>query len=208
MKIAASFLSIKDNLKENIDKLAKTSIDYLHLDIMDGKFVPNKTWNRLEIEEIISYEKPFDIHFMVEDVYSYVDEFASLKPEFMTFHYETNDVMEKIMYIKNKGIKVGLSINPDTKIESITPYLPFLDLVLVMSVTPGLGGQKFIEDSISKIDFLNQIRTQYHYSYLIEVDGGINDITIKKVKNVDIAVVGSFITNGNYQENIKKLGED
>ena len=208
MKIAASYLSIKDNLKENIDKLANCDIDYLHLDIMDGKFVENKTLEFEELKKVISNKKPLDVHLMVEDVKSYIDLYKALNPYFITFHYEINyDIMSLVMYLKENNIKVGLSINPDTLVESIIPYLPFIDMVLVMSVIPGKGGQKFIDESIQKINKLIELRDNYDYNYLIEVDGGINNETIDLVKNVDIAVIGSYITNGDYEQQIKNIKE-
>ena len=204
MKISASFLSIKDNLKENIDLLTKCDIDYLHLDIMDGIFVKNKTWDISEIKNLINYNKPLDVHLMVSDVYKYVDEYKDLNPEFITFHYEVNlDIMDIINYIKKYNIKVGLSIKPNTEVDEIIPYLPYLDLILVMSVEPGEGGQKFIINSVDKIKKLKELKG----NYLIEVDGGINDSTISLVKDVDIAVIGSYITSGNYEEKIKSIKE-
>lgn len=208
MKISASYLSIKDNLKENINKLVNEDIDYLHLDIMDGKFVLNKTLEFEELKKIINTNKPLDVHLMVEDVYEYIDLYKKLNPEFITFHYETKEnIMEVIKCIKDNNIKVGISIKPNTKVESIMPYLPFIDLVLVMSVEPGLGGQEFIEESVNKIDKLYNIREKYDYDFLIEVDGGININTIDKVKNVDIVVVGSYITSSNYKDRINSLKE-
>ena len=204
MKISASFLSIKDNLKENIDLLTKCDIDYLHLDIMDGIFVKNKTWDISEIKNLINYNKPLDVHLMVSDVYKYVDEYKDLNPEFITFHYEVDlDIMDIINYIKKYNIKVGLSIKPNTEVDEIIPYLPYLDLILVMSVEPGEGGQKFIINSVDKIKKLKELKG----NYLIEVDGGINDSTISLVKDVDIAVIGSYITSGNYEEKIKSIKE-
>lgn len=205
MKISASFLSIKDNIKENISKLTKTNIDYLHLDIMDGQFVKNKTYSVDEIKEIINYDKKLDVHLMVLDIKKYIDDFKGLNPEFITFHYETNyDIMDLISYIKSLNIKVGISICPDTDVKVLDKYLKYIDLILIMSVVPGAGGQQFIESSIDKINYLKNERIKNNYSYLISVDGGINDETIKLV-NSDIAVSGSFITNGDYKENVLKL---
>ena len=205
--ISASFLSIKDNIKENIKKLDNTSIDMLHVDIMDGIFVPNKTWNINEVNELlIDTKKKKDVHLMVNDVKKYIDDFKIIKPEYITFHYEAIDnIFDMIRYIKSLNIKVGLSIKPNTNIEDINPYLKYLDLVLVMSVEPGKGGQKFIESSIDKIDYLYNERINNNYRYLIEVDGGINDITSKLCNKADILVIGSFITKGNYQEQIDKI---
>ena len=208
MKIAASYLSIKENLKENINKLTNCDIDYPHMDVMDGMFVSNKTMNFDELKDVLNNNKPLDIHLMVNDVKKYIDEYKVLKPEFITFHYENDyDIMSLVMYLKQNNIKVGLSIKPNTKVEVLIPYLPFIDLVLVMSVEPGAGGQKFIEESTGKIDKLIELRKNNDYDYLIEVDGGINIDTIEKVKNVDIAVIGNYITSGEYQERINNVKE-
>lgn len=208
MEISTSILSIKDNLKENIDKLNNLDISYIHLDIMDGLFVKNTTWHAKElIYPLTNNKKSLDVHLMVNDVLSYVDEFKALNPQYITFHYEAScDIMNLISYIKALNIKVGISIKPNTDIKVLDKYLKYIDLVLVMSVEPGMGGQKFLDSAISKIDYLVDIRKKYNYNYKISVDGGINDLTIKKVKS-DIAVVGSFITNGNYLENINRLKE-
>lgn len=205
--ISASFLSIKDNLKENIKKLDNTTIDMLHVDIMDGIFVPNKTWNNYEVKELLNdTKKEKDVHLMVNDVKKYIDDFKIINPTYITFHYEAVDnIFDTIRYIKSLNIKVGLSIKPNTLIKDIIPYLEYLDLVLVMSVEPGYGGQTFIDSSINKINDLYELRNSNNYHYLIEVDGGINDKTAKMCNKADILVIGSFITNGNYDEQIKKI---
>lgn len=210
MKISASFLSIKNNLKENIKLLDGTNIDYLHLDIMDGKFVTNKTWSFREIKKIIKDTTSLkDIHLMVNDVQKYIRKYKKLKPEYITFHIEATKTPLKIINILRKNnIKVGISIKPDTDIEEIRPYLSLIDLVLVMSVEPGKGGQEFLISSINKIKYLDDLRKEKDYKYIIEVDGGINDNNyhLLKSNNVDMIVVGSFITNGdNYQKQVDKL---
>lgn len=205
MKISASFLSIKDNIKENIKKLDNTRIDYLHLDIMDGKFVPNETWNLTELKDLLEgHNKPLDVHLMVDNVYSYIDKFAKLNPEFITFHYEAvEDPYLVVDYIKSYDIKAGISIKPDTDVKVLDDLLDYVDLILIMSVEPGNGGQKFIETTYEKVKYLKERKKCY--KYLIEVDGGINDTNIKNLK-CDIAVVGSFITNSdNYAEQLNKL---
>ena len=207
MKIAASFLAIKENIKEEVTKLSNENIDYMHLDVMDGIFVDNKTYTKEEFEFITSdINKPKDIHLMVSDVKKYIDEFINLDPEFLTFHYEAvSEVSSVINYIKSKNVKVGISIKPSTNLNEIYEYLNYVDLVLIMSVEPGFGGQAFIESSVDKINALYEIREKNNYNYVIEVDGGINDLTIKKCSHADICVVGSFITKQNYSEAIKKL---
>ncbi len=207
MKIAASFLDIKGPIVEEVTKLSNLDIDYLHLDVMDGIFVENKTFTCEEFNNITQYtSKPKDVHLMVSDVRRYIDEFSKLDPEFITFHYEAvSEVSSVINYIHEKGIKVGISIKPSTDVSEIIDYLDYIDLVLVMSVEPGRGGQSFIEDSIKKIEQLYNLREKQGYNYLIEVDGGINNETIKLCDKVDIAVVGSYITKQDYKEAIEKL---
>ena len=207
MKIAASILNIKQPIVEEVTKLSNLDIDYLHLDVMDGIFVENKTFTYEEFYNITRFSsKPKDVHLMVSDVKKHIDEFSKMNPEFITFHYEAvSEVGSVINYIHEKGIKVGLSIKPATDISEIVDYLDYVDLVLVMSVEPGRGGQTFIEDSIKKIDALYNLREKQGYNYLIEVDGGINNETIKLCNKADIAVVGSYITKQNYEEAIESL---
>ena len=207
VKIAASFLDIKEPKCEEVTKLSNLDVDYIHLDVMDGIFVDNKTYTFEEFYNIVRYvTKPKDVHLMVSDVKKYIDDFAKLNPKFITFHYEAaSEVSSVINYIKELGIGVGMSIKPSTDISEIVEYLDYLDLILVMSVEPGKGGQSFIEDSVKKIEQLYNLREQNHYHYQIEVDGGINDETIKKCNKADICVVGSYITKQDYSEAIRKL---
>ena len=209
LKISASFLNIKEPICEEVTKLSNLDIDYIHLDVMDGIFVENKTYTYEEFYNIVKFSnKPKDVHLMVSDVKKYIDEFSKMNPAFITFHYEAvSEVSSVINYIKKLGIKVGMSIKPSTDIKEIVDYLNYIDLILVMSVEPGQGGQVFIEDSIKKIDQLYYLREKNNYKYLIEVDGGINDITIKKCNKADVAVVGSFITKQDYKIAIEKLRE-
>lgn len=208
MKLAGSILSMKEPQKENIARLDSSTIDYIHLDIMDGKFVESKTWNVTQLQSLLTdVQKNRDIHLMVEDVESYIEEFQIFHPKFITFHLEATEsplkIIEKIHHL---NIGVGLSIKPNTPLEAIQPYLAYLDLVLVMSVEPGKGGQTFLENSEERINQLALWREEECYHYLIEVDGGINDKTIEKCKKADIAVVGSYITNhDNYQGQIDSL---
>lgn len=210
MKIAASFLEIKRNTKKNVEKLDKTTIDYLHVDIMDGKFVPNKTWSFRQIRHILKHtSKPKDVHLMVNDVRKYINKYKRIKPEIITFHYEaTEDWFDMIRILKMDDIKAGMSIKPNTDVSKLEPYLQYLDLVLVMSVEPGKGGQEFIPSTMDKIKELDKIRKEKGYQYKIEVDGGINDTNYKLLEssNVDIAVMGSFITKRRaFQKNLDKL---
>lgn len=205
--LAVSILGIKENLEENIKKLNNLNIDYFHIDVMDGKFVKNKTWEYNYIEKVLEKTTiPKDVHLMVSDIKKYVDEYSKIDPEIITFHYEATEQPKEIIdYIKEKNIKVGLSIKPETEIKKIVHLLKNIDLILVMSVEPGMGGQKYIENSTNKINELYEIKKQNNYKYLIEVDGGINNITKEKAKSADILVVGSYITNNDYEEKIKEF---
>ena len=209
MKLSVSILSMKDqfDIKENIKKLNNCNIDFLHIDIMDGKFVKNSTWNCLDIKNILpNNSKPLDIHLMVEDIEKYINDFSILNPKYITFHLEATDNPIKIIkLIKEKNIGVGISIKPNTDVSKLLPYLSLVDLVLVMSVEPGQGGQKFLDSSVEKINYLYQVRNDKNYNYVIEVDGGVNNTTIENCRKCDIVVVGSYITKNNYGESIENL---
>lgn len=205
MKIATSILNMKKETKY-LKELENTTTDYLHLDIMDGKFVTNTSELYDFIKQNEPIQKPLDVHLMVEDVKSYIEKYSKLYPEYITIHYEIKeDLEEAIDYIKSKNCKVGLSIKPNTPIDAIMPYINKIDLLLIMSVEPGYGGQSYIDIS----DKLKQARQlQNDYDFIIEVDGGINDTNISSI-DTDIAVVGSYITSSeHYQEQINKLKEN
>ncbi len=206
--ISTSILSIKDDLENSLKKLDLTSTDFMHVDVMDGIFVNNNSVAYDVYEELLdNCNTPLDVHLMVSDVKKYIDLYRELKPVIITFHFEAVDNHRDVIdFIKSCGIKVGMSIKPNTKVSEIVDLLPYLDLVLVMSVEPGSGGQEFIYDSPVKINELDKIRKEKNYSYLIEVDGGVNDITSKLCINADILVVGSFITSSDdYEEQIQKI---
>ena len=208
MMVSASILSIKDNLELSIKELSKTPIDFIHLDIMDGKFVSNTTYSIDDAKKIVYNSKKLDVHLMVNDIEKYVLDFSTLNPEFITFHYEaTSNIKYYIDLIKSLSIKVGIAINPETDVKVLDEYLKDIDLVLIMSVKPGAGGQKFIPSSIDKVKYLMETKKNNNYSYLVSIDGGVNSDTIKDI-NTDIVVVGSFLTNGNYMENYNKLKEN
>lgn len=197
MLISVSILGIEQNRKRKVRELNKTTMDYLHLDIMDGLFVPKTTDDFSHIKSVVKHSKfPLDVHVMVKDVIKYVDLYKKLHPAYITFHVEaTDNPLTMIDYIKNTNTKVGIAISPNTPIEEIEDYLVDIDLVLVMTVEPGLGGQAFIENASHKISQLKQLREQYGYKYLIEVDGGINNETIVKCMEADILAIGNYITS-------------
>ncbi len=208
MKIAISFLKSKYNLKETIKKINNTNADYIHVDVMDGKFVQNTSNNYLEIKDILKEQKkPLDVHLMTKDPIKYIIDYKNLSPHIITIHYEINkNIDDLIDLIHSYNIKAGISIKPKTSIEDIEKYLDKVDNVLIMSVEPGFGGQKFMDSVLYKIDILNKLRKEKNYNYIISIDGGINYETKNKVKNADLIISGSYICmSDNYQEKIDSL---
>lgn len=207
MKIAVSYLKSNYNLNETIEKINNTDADYIHVDVMDGKFVKNKTYEYNELKILQNSKKPLDVHLMVSNPIKYILDYKNLKPEFITIHSEIDkNIGDFIDLIHSFGIKVGISIKPKTSIETIEGYLNKIDNILIMSVEPGLGGQKFMDSIIYKIDILNKLRKENNYKYVISIDGGINNETIAKVRNVDFVISGSYICmSDNYQEKINEL---
>ena len=206
--LSVSILGIKEKIRKNVKKLDKLNIDYFHIDIMDGKFVENTTWEYKEINKILRHTKTKkDVHLMVNDVKKYVDDFIKLKPEIITFHFEaTKEHLEIINYIKENNIKAGLSIKPNTKVEEIKDLLKEVDLVLVMSVEPGKGGQTFIPESEAKIKELRDLFNSYNINAIINVDGGINDKTVSMCRDADMVSAGSYVVlSDNFQEKISSL---
>lgn len=208
MKIAVSYLKSKYDLKTTIESIENTDAEYIHVDVMDGNFVENKTYEYEELESILKdTKKKLDVHLMVDNPIKYILDYKNLKPEFITIHSEINQNIEDLIdLIHSYGIKVGISIKPKTSIEDIEDILDKVDNILIMSVEPGKGGQKFMDNIIYKIDLLNKLRKEKDYNYLISIDGGINNETIEKVKDVDFAISGSFICmSDDYQEKINNL---
>lgn len=199
VKVSASLLSCRDNLDNIISEYNKLDIDLIHLDIMDGLFVPNTSFNDYEIDKIFNnVNKDIDVHLMVNDPINYIDLYNKPNVKYITFHYEVFDsnVFKKIRSI---GKKVGISINPSTPVSDIVNILPFVDLVLIMSVNPGKGGQSFIPSSIDKIKDIKEYIDGYKLDALIEVDGGVNLDTYKSCvdNGADILVIGSALEKSN-----------
>ncbi len=206
-KVSATFLSSK-NIPSDLIKLNTTDVDYIHVDFMDGKFVSNKTLPFSEMKHIGEYtSKRLDVHLMVKKPSKYIPLFAELNTEFMTFHIESDeDIISNLEKIKSYSIGCGLAINPETKVNNLIPYLPYLDVVIVMGVAPGMGGQLFIPETEKKIKELKQLINSYHFTILINVDGGVNDQTKDLCYDADILTSGSYITNAlDFQEKISSL---
>lgn len=210
MKVAVSYLSNRHKAADTIKKIDASCADYIHVDLIDGKFVGEKNFTiGKEVALLSNVNKPLDVHLMTLKPEKYFMDLATLNIEYITFHIEAvKSVYEVINKIKNIGIKAGLAINPETDIDSLKDYLKDIDQVLIMSVNPGLGGQEFINTVLPKIDELIEVRKEFNYSFIISVDGGVNDETINELKtrDIDMVVSGSFICNSNnFDEQIIKL---
>lgn len=203
-----SFLKSKYNLKDTIDKINNTDAEYIHVDVMDGNFVPNISCIYNDVKDVLkNTNKMLDIHLMVDNPIKYILEYKNLSPKFITIHSEINNNIDDLVdLIKSYGIGVGLSIKPKTSVEFIEKYLDKVDNVLIMSVEPGKGGQKFMDSVVYKIDILDKIRKNKKLNYKISIDGGINKDTIDKVRNVDFVISGTYICmNDDYQSMIDNL---
>ncbi len=201
--LAPSILSADfSNLSQQIRLVEIGGADLIHCDVMDGRFVPNLTFGPMVISSIRNITNlPIDAHLMVENPDNLIDNFVEAGVNYLTVHQEAVIHLHRtIDYIKSKGVKAGVSINPSTPVHSLIEILEYVDLVLVMSVNPGFGGQKFIHSSLRKIKELSNIRGERGYNFLIEVDGGLTKENIKDVSNAgcNIFVVGwSIFGNDN-----------
>ncbi|MDO4996015.1 MAG: ribulose-phosphate 3-epimerase [Bacilli bacterium] len=206
MKVSASFLSSK-NIPVDLKKLDNTDVDYIHVDIMDGKFVKNKTMPFSEMRNIYKYtSKRLEVHLMVEDPTEYIKNYAELNTEYIIIHAEIEDPIKYLEMIKSYSIKCGISIKPNTPVSSLVPFLPYIDEVLVMSVEPGEGGQAFIPESEERIKEIRDLLNEYKINAIINVDGGVTNETVSKCRLCDMVVAGSYIVKSeDFQERITSL---
>ena len=197
MKVSVSILSSSIKGQDITKKLDNTKADFIHIDIMDGKFVENKTWTYGEVKKMVSYSKlPLDVHLMVEKPERYIEDYAMMNTSYLTFHVEAvKDVNEMIDNVKNYGLRVGIAINPETPANAVFPYLKDIDQVLVMSVHPGKSGQSFIETTPDKIKEIKDEILRQNLNTIVSVDGGINDETglLCKEAGVDMLVSASYV---------------
>ncbi len=216
VEISTSVLSVeKEKAIRTFYDLETAKTDYFHIDVMDGKFVMKNT-NDLMLEYCGYLNNitnlPLDVHLMVEDVSNFIEEYSMYKPNIITFHYEAakneDELKQWIQQIKEKNIRVGISIKPNTDIEKILKFLPYVHLVLIMTVEPGEGGQKLIPETIEKIKKIKEYIYQNDLELDIEADGGINKENVEELKQAgcDIIVAGTSIINSpNYSETISTL---